>query len=528
MLTGTPPNYRRYRAPREDNTALVEPPLDGVRIAPPCPGIHFDLGEKSLGELRKAARQELLSAAREYVSNYRDVPELPGANAPLLFTGHQAELYHPGVWFKNFMLSRLAREHGAMGVHLVIDTDTLHSPSIRVPTGSPVAPRIEAVAMDRAQPRLPVEELRIHDTALFASFGDRVTRAIEPLVANPLVREWWPKVLEAVRRTEGRPGLAIAQARHELEASWGATSLELPMSACCDLPSFHQFAAAILRDATRVREAYNAALTDYRTAHGLRSEAQPMPNLAEHHGWIEAPLWVWCCAEPARRPLFVRRVGSSIQLSNRAGWSTTLNVASHDTVAQGLTDIAARGIKIRTRALTTTLFARLVLGDLFLHGIGGAKYDEVADDLARRLWGCPPPPYLTLSATLELPVAHQHIEAAALSDLRQQIRDCDWHPERMLKGSPSPEVQNAAATKASWIEVPKTYDNARVRHLAISKSNAILCTAVADTKQELESQLADLTQAARASAMLESREYSFCLYPEQDLRERMWRLVENA
>jgi hypothetical protein len=528
MLMGAPPHYRRYRAPREDNTVLVEPPLAEVRIAPPCPGIHFDLGDLSLGELRKTARQELISAARDYVSTYCDLPEIPGADAPLILTGHQAEIYHPGVWFKNFMLSRLAREHQGIGVHLVVDTDTLHSPGIRVPTGSPAAPRLEAVAMDRAQPRLPVEELRIDDTALFASFGDRVTHAIEPLVANPLVRDWWPQVLAAAKRTGGRPGLAIAQARHELESSWGANSLELPMSACCELPSFHQFAAAILRDASRVREAYNAALADYRAAHGMRSEAQPMPNLAQHQGWVEAPLWVWCITEPARRPLFVKQLGNSIQLSNRAGWSTTISASSHDSVAQALADIAARGVKIRTRALTTTLFARLVLGDLFLHGIGGAKYDEVADDLARRLWGCPPPPYLTLSATLELPIAHQHVGAEQLNSLRQQIRDCDWHPERMLPATISSEVENAAATKASWIEVPKSFDNARVRHLAIAKSNDILCRAVASTKLQLEKQLADLTQAARATSMLESREYSFCLYPEQDLRERMGRLVETA
>ncbi|WP_442483651.1 hypothetical protein [Aeoliella sp. SH292] len=528
MLMGAPPQYRRYRAPREDNTALVEPPLAEVRIAPPCPGIHFDLGELSLGELRKTARQELLTAARQYVSTYCNLPELPGADAPLILTGHQAEIYHPGVWFKNFMLSRLAREHRGVGIHLVVDTDTLHSPGIRVPTGSPQAPRIEAVAMDRAQPRLPVEELRVDDAEMFASFVARVTQAIEPLVASPLVREWWPSVLEALHRTDNRPGLAIAQARHELEASWGATSLELPMSACCELPSFYQFAAAILRDAPRVRETYNAALTDYRAAHGLRSEAQPMPNLAQHQGWIEAPLWVWCVNEPARRPLFVKQLGSSIQLSNRAGWSTTISDSSHDAVAQGLADIAARGVKIRTRALTTTLFARLVLGDLFLHGIGGAKYDEVADDLARRLWGCPPPPYLTLSATLELPVAHQHVGAEQLSALRQQIRDCDWHPEQMLPADCSADATKAEATKQRWIEQTKTHENARERHRAIHDANTILRQAVASTKQHLESQFAELTQAARASAMLESREFSFCLYPEQDLRQRMWRLVETA
>ena len=39
--------------------------------------------------------------------------------------------------------------------------------------------------------------------------------------------------------------------------------------------------------------------------------------------------------------------------------------------------LQTRGIKLRSRALTTTMFVRLFLADAFLHGIGGAKYDEV-------------------------------------------------------------------------------------------------------------------------------------------------------
>ena len=31
-----------------------------------------------------------------------------GPNAPVILVGHQPELVHPGVWFKNFLLSELA------------------------------------------------------------------------------------------------------------------------------------------------------------------------------------------------------------------------------------------------------------------------------------------------------------------------------------------------------------------------------------------------------------------------------------
>ena len=67
-----------------------------------------------------------------------------------------------------------------------------------------------------------------------------------------------------------------------------------------------------------------------------------------------------------------------------------------------LHDLAARSIRLRTRALTTTMFCRFLLGDLFIHGIGGAKYDELGDAIARRFFGIEPPGFLTLSMTLWL------------------------------------------------------------------------------------------------------------------------------
>ena len=49
------------------------------------------------------------------------------------------------------------------------------------------------------------------------------------------------------------------------------------------------------------------------------------------------------------------------------------------------------------------MYARLFLADLFIHGIGGAKYDELTDELMRRFFKIEPPEFLTLTGTLLLP-----------------------------------------------------------------------------------------------------------------------------
>lgn len=526
MPIGAPDHYQQYRAPRENNTALLAPPLDSLRIVPPCPDTRIEFGKKSLADLRRAARDELLLAAAKYTSTYRETPAVTKLSGPLLLTGHQAELFHPGVWYKNFMLSHLAVERQGVGVHLIIDTDTFHGAGVRVPTGTTDAPRVETIAMDQPAGSLPVEHRKVQDRALFDSFGQRVADTIAPLVPDPLIRAWWPSVVEALPRVDGHLGMAIAQARHQLEADWGASSLELPMSKCCELDSFHDFAAALLQHADELHAAYNASLAAYRQAHQLRNVAQPMPNLEADDDWLETPFWVWRTDQPQRRALYVRRVGDRLELTNRQGWRAGVDkVVSHDAVVQLLVSLAQQGWKLRTRALTTTLFARMILGDLFLHGIGGAKYDEVTDDLARRLWGCPPPDYLTLSATLQLPIEHRRVDLAQLRETRQAIRDCYWSPEMMLAEEQAGVA--AADTKRHWIDTPKTPANARQRHQAIEAANVELRRLVAPVLQQLESRLAMLERHHRAATLLESREYAFCLYPADSLRSRMQRLVEK-
>ena len=131
-----------------------------------------------------------------------------------------------------------------------------------------------------------------------------------------------------------------------------------------------------------------------------------MPDLAQIDGWLEAPFWIWSADDPRRQPLFARRRGNELTISDRHQRTFVLSLSADGDAAvavEQLEDLAARGIKIRTRALSTTLFARLLLSDLFLHGIGGAKYDQVTNQIAEQFFGFALPEFAAVSATLRLP-----------------------------------------------------------------------------------------------------------------------------
>ena len=99
-----------------------------------------------------------------------------------------------------------------------------------------------------------------------------------------------------------------------------------------------------------------------------------MPDLAADGEWLEAPFWIWSAEDPERRPLFARQSGGQVVITDRRSHSISLPLGldgDANLAAEQLAELSSRGIKVRTRALTTTLFARLVLSDVFLHGIGG-------------------------------------------------------------------------------------------------------------------------------------------------------------
>ena len=45
-----------------------------------------------------------------------------------------------------------------------------------------------------------------------------------------------------------------------------------------------------------------------------------------------------------------------------------------------------------------------MFADVFVHGIGGAAYDSITDDIVRRLVGSDPPRHAVASGTLRLPL----------------------------------------------------------------------------------------------------------------------------
>jgi hypothetical protein len=313
-------------------------------------------------------------------------------------------------------------------------------------------------------------------------------------------------------------GERFAAARRALERRWGCHNLEVPVSRLCGTEAFAWFAAHLLCELPRFHALYNGSVHDYRRRYEIRSRNHPVPDLGAEGDWLEAPFWAWRAGQGRRGRLLARTAGGRVEL--RVG-GEAWPALPRDEPAEAWRELEGRGYKVRPRALTNTLFARLLLTDLFVHGIGGGKYDELTDNLMRRFYGLEPPGYLVLSGTLLLPVRRYPVTADDCRALARRLRDLEYNPQRHLEDGAraEPAVRELVEQKRAWVaRRPEARPGRRERFRRLRALNDLLRPWVADRADRLAAELARCDRQLRANAVLGRRDYAFCLYPEAALR----------
>ena len=508
------------RAPKEHGQILAVPALDQVGALlehnrHQLNSVSISSIGKSLGELRVLARREILAASAEY---HREAGEpvadgLPSTPTPFwLVAGHQPELFHPGVWAKNFALRQLARKHEAMAINLVVDTDAAKPALLHAPHDG----RLARVRYDRSSLETPYEERTVAEEATFADLPRRMAAITAKWNFEPMLPAFWREVIRHAGRTP-LLGERFAAGRRALERSWGVVQREVPMSRVCQTEAFARFACSILDRLPALHDDYNQVVHDYRQAHGIRSRSHPVPDLMRDGDWLEAPFWAWRKGQTRRGKLLVRRTADAWQLRVGSEVWPSIPCAHLDRAAQVWRSLEAQGYKIRSRALTTTMFARLFLADVFIHGIGGGIYDELTDRLIERFFETPAPGFLVFSATLLLPLPRYPDAAQQAQALARQARDLIYKPERFVTDGAAAEQLIHA--KLDWIaRVGTTHLERFERYQQIRAINARLHPHVSALRERVEADQREQLRHAAWDAVAGRRDYAFCLYPEEMLR----------
>ena len=178
---------------------------------------------------------------------------------------------------------------------------------------------------------------------------------------------------------------------------------------------------------------------------------------------------------------------------------------------------------MRPRALALSAFARLFLADLFIHGIGGAKYDEMMEDFVHDFFGIEPAPACCISATLRLPLPHHAVRAADIAAARHRSRDLRYNPQRHVSHVPPDLLRQRAELLRRDAELrarqPRDHADRRLVYLGLRRVNEQILATDPWRAAEYDQRIQTLEEQGRLDRIALDREYFYALHSEHTLRQ---------
>ena len=485
---------------------------------------EFEVAGRPIRAVRTLARREALEAAATFSARLGVEVDAPRAPEEIIVaTGHQPELYHPGVWIKDFLLQRLADEIGATPLDIVVDSDGFETLAVSSPCLTPDMRRctqyLAVGARDSCFACSPVPSERDID-----QWNAAVAEQLESLPAPAIRRHFaeFASALESARPDADNLAELVTFARRRFEAVADTRYLELPATAMCRSEAFSAFLVDVALHAAAFSEAYNGALADYRAVNKTRTALQPFPDLAQDGQRFELPFWVLEGSQ--RQTLWCERVGEQLLLS--AGDSAPIATLPSDSEA-AIEALLAAGLALAPKALALTLFVRAFACDLFIHGVGGGGYDRVTDDVFSRYFGVRAPAYVVASTTMYLPLGMHVITDAEVSAARERLNRLSHNPDAMLgevefdSAAERERAMSLAAEKSELVSVIAQPDaDKKALGLRIREVNAELGTLLAPLRLSLEADVASLESQAAATEILTDRTYALCFWSPLEVADK--------
>lgn len=484
-------------------------------------GWGFDVAGVPVREMRLKARREALAAASAF-SERLGVP-VAKCEAPelVVMTGHQPELYHPGVWAKDFLLQRLADEIGAAAIDCVVDSDAFDALEVVSPCLRPGVSRCRSY---------------------LALGGEDTCYACAPMPTPEALEDFCRSGLEALA-TLRAPAIArhfgrfcehlrgalpdaedlaelVTFARRRYERTAGSTYLELPVTAEAAVPAFAAFFADVALRAEEFADVHDGELDAFRRRNRLRSKARPFPDLRRDGDLVELPFW----QVGRRRRALWARTGERPAIF--ADGEMLLELPRDPAAAAEA--VASAGLQLAPKAVTLTTFNRLFVADLFIHGTGGARYDLVTDAVIRRFYGIEPPRFVVASMTMYLPLGVHAVTPAEVEAAEQKLNRIAHNPDQLLDEhrfeDPSERTRAfaladekgrlTAGIRAAGAD--KKVLGARIRE--VNEQLAAMLEPLAD---EIAREIASLKAQAEAADIMTDRDYPFCFWSPEEVADKL-------
>jgi hypothetical protein len=401
---------------------------------------------------------------------------------PVIATGHQTLLWHPGILVKYLLCEAVASACDLARANLIVDQHAGGFGAFEIPIrrsdGSLAVRRIELTS---APAEVPM--------ALHAAFTPPAPPRHLP-AALPSVAEGVQRIHESICAHRDAPNAALqmAAALADLMRPWVSPMINVTATDLVETSLSRALLAEMAADPHRCAEAYNRAV-----------EALPEVGIAPllvRDDYIELPLWR------------IRSDGRRMH--------------AYDNDVQDWLEHAADPPRLMPRALFMTALMRLGMCDLFVHGTGGANYDRAMELWINDWLGVQPSPIAIATATLHLPL--QPPEGGEVRDVdaaRAEARRA-WHdPEsaEAREDDSEEESRRPGPIKRELLEAvdgaPRGSLRRREAFFAMHRDLQVLRGVHAGAVERYQRRAAEAARRQADAAIATRRDWPFPLYPRQ-------------
>lgn len=408
---------------------------------------------------------------------------------PIIATGHQAFVWHPGILAKDIAAAVAAEHFQAQTLHLVVDQDVHPSLTLDLP----------AVCTDSGELAIRELSLGTHDPAAW----DVPTGYAEPLDAETLHRAAnhardaeIPTLAEELRTLAGYTYASLAEQLGALTVRlmqpWTGPMPLMLVSDLVGWQPYEQLIADMLADARRCVRCYNRAAAAHPQA--------GMTPLGAMREVVELPLWA-VRAGQSRQTVWA-------DLSDRAGLLVFKDGQPVDR------DVWL----ILPRALTLTAVMRSSGCGLFIHGLGGGEYERITEQWWREWQEQTLSPMAVVTADVRLQWDETVVPVADAEQLRRAIWFAHHLPHNVdrVLGLEGPLAQ---AKRQVLQRMAQSNDRPEKAGLfeRLHEINDALCDAHAEAVEDAEQRVESARQGLRNRMLARRRDWPFVTYPSTSL-----------
>ncbi|MBA7627740.1 hypothetical protein ES703_35207 [subsurface metagenome] len=505
----------------------------------------FKILNQPFKEVRKKSRKGVVGKALSFSKKFDpDIGEkINPAYQYIIQSGHQPVFFHPGIWIKNIFLNELLKSplmDKSLGLNIILDNDICKDLNFSLPALSSNGNlRVEEVSFlyPTLTPNLPFEEYPCPFLKLITKFTRDIIHGLKLLESEnkDILNNFknFARCLENSSRfcsrnhKRGNLGEFLGLARRLYEQEIEPACLEIPFSQICSSDEFLSFFLEITKNIESFSKIYNNKLDEYRKLFKIRNRAHPSPNLMTKENLIEIPFWIWKEGDQRRKIFILREEGGNYLYNDSCGKIFLIEKDGVKSLFSLKTLLKKRGLKIRPKAFLLTLYNRLFISDLFIHGLGGAKYDLVTDEIIREFFKVEPPHFLVISCTLYLDFkSYPGSSGFKISTLKKKMRDLEFNPERYIDELPLTKkekirIREQVKRKAELIkkikEVLSAVEKRKISE-EIKDINNLVGEKTKPLKCELSKKLTEEEKKMKQSKVYTFRKFPYCFFSAKTLR----------